>query len=232
MQTIPPLLALLVVLPCLASAQISGFKAKMQASSMSRQLELKPYIKAIKKGEANPKHIAIIRAILKNTNEVCIHQQNGASDNKVFVHQDGHREAVYGKDGKLVQDGINDGTYNYYSASEEPLLHFTFDTSPWISLGTTRSDPTTVKSRIYAYMGDLEGGIGRTLAEGTGKPQTAKLKTGQVEALAVFLRAIDEGNASGLFSLFESRDGVTNDELIDVLTKLNVGLNRVYSANE
>ncbi|NQU38509.1 MAG: hypothetical protein HQ523_00990, partial [Lentisphaerae bacterium] len=131
---------------------------------MEKTLKLKPVMKKIKQGGTNLKHVAILQSILKHTSEVCIHQQNGASRNKVFVQKDGHLEAVFDANGVLVQDGINDGSYNYCHPAEGPLRHFSFDISPWIVWGQTRTDPTTVKSRIYAYMGDLEGGIRRALA--------------------------------------------------------------------
>ena len=141
--------------------------------------------------------------------------------------KDGHKEAVYDKNGNLVKDGVNDGSYNYFPRTEQPLLHFSFDISPWIMWGQSRTDNTTVKSRIYAYMGDLEGGISRTLQ--LEKRPTVKIQNeGQIQALAIFLRAIEEGKAESLFELFESKEKVTSKQLIDVLTRLNRGLEEVY----
>jgi len=140
-----------IIIPIMASAQLPS--------------QLDPYIKRIQDRDIPSSQIFILYAILRNTHEVCIHQQNGAKDNNVYVSKDGHKEAVYGNDGKLVQDGVNDGSYNYFHPSYQPLRHFTADNSPWIMWGQSRTDNTTVNSRIYAYMGDLEGGIRRTLVQ-------------------------------------------------------------------
>ena len=208
------LIVLSIILPIIALAQLPG--------------GLDPYIERIKSGEVSSRQISILYAILQNTREVCIHQQNGAKDNTVYVGPDGHKEAVYGKDKKLVQDGVNDGSYNYFHPSEQPLRHFTADISPWIMWGQSRTDKTTVKSRIYAYMGDLEGGINRTLSQK--KIPTIKAKEdAQLQALAVFIRAIEEGEAESLFELFESKKKVTDKQLIDVLTRLNRGLEKIYT---
>jgi hypothetical protein len=233
MRIVACLSALVLIAPSIALSQLSGIQAMTQASIMSRQLELAPYVKLIKKGEVNPKHAAIIRSILRHTNEVCIHQQNGASANRVFVSEDGHKEAVYGEDGKLVQDGINDGSYNYYHPSEEPLRHFSFDISPWIMWGNSREDSTTVKSRIYAYMGDLEGGVRGALANKIEEKNPSQWKErGQIQAVAVFMKAVAEGGAEELFTLFEPNAKVTDRRIIEVLTKLNAGLDKVYSVGK
>ncbi|NQU41530.1 MAG: hypothetical protein HQ523_16415 [Lentisphaerae bacterium] len=57
-------------------------------------------------------------------------------------------------------------------------------------------------------------------------------ENGQIQAMAVFLRAVEEGGAEDLFALFEFEAKVTDERLIAVLTKLNTGLNRVYSASK
>jgi len=194
---------------------------------IEKTLNLKPYIQKIQTGEIPQDHISILYTILLNTYEVCIHQQKGAKDNKVYVSSDGHKEAVYGKDGKLVKDGVNDGTYNYFGRTEDPLRHFTFDISPWIMWGMSRNEDTTVESRIYAYMGDLEVGIREALKQ-PARPIVEFKENGQIQAVAVFLRAIDEGGAKNLFSLFEMADSVADDELIKVLTSLRQGLEKVY----
>ena len=48
--------------------------------------------------------------ILSNTYET--HQHNiGTNDNVVYLHQDGHQEAVYNSSGNLVADSVNEGSY-------------------------------------------------------------------------------------------------------------------------
>ncbi len=230
MKTNIILVALCVLMSSTARAQLPEAKMKSHANMMEQKLKLASFIQEIQKGNISSKRTSILYAILQNTSEVCIHQQNGAKDNQVYVHQDGHKEAVYDKNGKLVQDGINDGSYNYFHPTKQPLYHFTFDISPWIMWGQSRTDSTTVKSRIYVYMGDLEGGIRKAIK------QKQKLRAnwkddGQIQALAVFMRAIEEGKADALFALFEPEAKMTDKQLIDVLTRLNSGLEKVYSVS-
>ncbi len=209
-------------------AELPEKSRQHQIRFVEMELELGPYIRKIKTGKVAASRTAILYAILQNTFEVCIHQQQGAKNNKVYVHQDGHSEGVYDKNGKLVQDGVNDGSYNYFHPSKEPLRHFTFDISPWIMLGQSGTDNTTVKSRIYAYMGDLEGGIRRAANREQGRKEKWK-NDGQLQALAIFGRAIEEGEAESIYELFEPDAELTDKQLMEVLTKLNRGLEKVYS---
>lgn len=185
------------------------------------------YFEAIEKGDVPTEQIGIIYAILSQTNELAIHQQNGAKNNRVYLHKNGHQEVVFDENNEPVQDGINDGSYNYYHPYEQPLMHFAADTSPWIMFGQSLKDTTTVKSRIYAYMGDLENGIVRSLKQ----KKIAKVKITndmQKEALAIFLNSIEKGNAEQLFELFKSENDITDKQLVDILTKLNKGFNITY----
>jgi hypothetical protein len=222
---------LFIALTLTAIAELPEEDKNSHLDMMTKALKLSSFINDIQTGKTSSNQTAILYEILENTHEVCIHQQNGAKENRVFVMKDGHREAVYDKNDELVQDGINDGSYNYYHPAKEPLYHFTFDISPWIMWGQSRTDSTTVKSRIYAYMGDLEGGI-RRAREQQIKPAKQWKSNGQVQALAVFMRAIHEGKAENIFSLFESDTTITDEQLIDVLTCLNKGLETVYFTSD
>ncbi len=214
--------ALLIILTTLiAPTLISAHSAQNITPDVTRVKD--------KKG-ITEKQIAIIYAILKNTHEVRIHQQNGARENVVYVSKDGHSEVVFGKDGKRVQDGINDGSYNYYHPSLQPLLHFTYDISPWIQWGTSRQDTTTITSRIQAYMGDLEGGILRALKQ----QKIFRIKPsqkGQYVALAIFLQVIEQGKAEKLFQLFTPQKEITDEEFVDILQRIYQGFQKVYGSN-
>jgi len=89
-------------------------------------------INRINNGEIDKTKLSIIYLILKHTGENYSHNLNGVTGNKVYSHEDGHKEAVYDSSGKLVQDGINDGSYNYFDFRKKPLKHFSFDSSPWL----------------------------------------------------------------------------------------------------
>lgn len=223
--TVMTIIALLIT-SMTVLAQMSENDKQSFMEGMEKKLGLSSYMEQIQHGEIDPKHIAIIFNILRNTTEVYIHRQNGAIDNQVYLFPDG-REAVYDKNGDLVKDGINDGSYNYFHHAEKPLYHFSFDILPWIMFGQSQTDTTTIKSRIYAYMGDLEGGIRKALAH-TEMQQTTWKPDGQIQAIAVFLRAIYEGGAETFFEILESDKAPSDVQLMEMLTKLNRGLEKVF----
>ncbi len=202
------------------------------SEAATKDLDLLPMIRKLHNQEIPLAHQQIIYTILAHTNESAIHQMRGETDNRVFIHEDG-REGVYDKDGNLVTNGYNDGTFNYANPKTEPLLHFTMDISPWIQLGISEEDPTSRIERIYAYMGDLEAGILRAHQSLPFEPLDENHRwsgTGQLQALAIFLKAIDAGNAQELFELFESKTPPTAPQLVSILRKLNRGFNHIYKA--
>ena len=102
--------------------------------------------------------LSIVRYVLKNTGENNIHKMRGEIENQVYVNPDG-KEAVYDKDGNLVTNSYNQGSYNYYFYEEEPIKHFIGDTAPWLLWGNAEDDPTTYEERLYYYTLDLDYGI-------------------------------------------------------------------------
>jgi len=106
----------------------------------------------------DPEQLSIVRYVLSNTPENNIHKMRGEEDNVVYVNPDG-REAVYDKDGNLVTNSYNQGSYNFYPADEEPIKHFIADTAPWLLWGNTEDDPTSSEERLYYYTLDLDYGI-------------------------------------------------------------------------
>lgn len=50
---------------------------------------------------------------------------------KKYIGPDGHWEAVYDDDGKLITDPGRMGSYNYYDYRRNPVLHFWFDMVPY-----------------------------------------------------------------------------------------------------
>jgi hypothetical protein len=106
----------------------------------------------------NQEQLSIIRYILKNTYENNIHKMRGETENVVYVNDDG-REAVYDRNGNLVTNSYNRGSFNYYSNEKEPIKKFLFDIAPWLKWGNTRDDPTSYNERLYYYTLDLDRGI-------------------------------------------------------------------------
>jgi hypothetical protein len=96
----------------IALAELPEETMKSHVDMMENEFKLAPIMKQIQNGKIDSIQISILYTILQNTTEVRIHQQNGAKDNQIYISPDGHKEAVYDKNGKLVKDGINDGSYN------------------------------------------------------------------------------------------------------------------------
>jgi len=225
------LIGSLLNVPGICKAQMTDAEMEQAVSQTKTISNFDKYLKQIDEQVVSPEDLAAIYLVLQNTFEVAIHQQRGATENKVFIHEDGHSEAVYDGNGEIVQDGINDPSYNYFNNKEFPLRHYLYDINPWIIWGNTQTDSTDVKERIYAYMGDLEGGIRRAhnLRE-----QLKEIKASnwadedQRVALSIFLKALDLGAVTGFFELVHSDSSIEVDKLIEVLRGIDEGLGSVY----
>jgi hypothetical protein len=138
----------------------------------------------------NSEQLSIIRYILKNTYENNIHKMRGETENKVYTNADG-REAVYDKDGKLVTNSYNQGSFNFYSNEKEPIKKFLFDIAPWLKWGNTRDDPTSFDERLYYYTLDLDYGIQTYIFKGSNeKLETIpfnRLSTDEKEVYYIFM---------------------------------------------
>lgn len=226
------LLALVICLcaAAMACAQISDVQQAEFAAQARRSMGLEQTVAKIKAGKVDARRLAILHAVLGATQEVHIHQQRGANGNTVFLDPSGHREAVYGPDGQLVEDGVNDGSYNYFHPTTAAARHYFFDVHPWILMGHSRTDPTTVKERLSSYMKDLEAGMVR--AANAGKfpgIDVGNLRDGEPEAYAIFVNALDAGNADELFAAIEGQDILDEESRAGLRRKLDQGFWKVYS---
>ena len=107
--------------------------------------------------EISDDRLSAINFILKNTYENNIHKMRGEENNQIFVKNTGE-EAVFDKDGKLVTNDWNRGSFNYGNY-DKPIQKFELDIWPWLIWGNTREDPTTFEERFYYYIMDLDIGI-------------------------------------------------------------------------
>lgn len=171
----------------------------------------------------------IVFLMLSQTPEVKIHQMRGATKNKVYLHKDGHKEAVYDENGILVQDGINDGSYNYANPKSDPFGHYTQDIHPWIIYGMSPNDPTTKPERIHAYMLDLEAGIikARELWPDT---SIASFETPQANTKLpkVWTKVLKNPETRKLLRLIRGDIELTDDNLISTLELIHNAFNEVY----
>lgn len=101
--------------------------------------------------------LSAIHYILKHTYEDNIHKMRGEEDNVVYTNEDG-REAVFDRDGNLVTNDWNKGSFNYGNY-DKPIDKFLLDIWPWLVWGNARTDPTTFDERLDYYCYDLDIGI-------------------------------------------------------------------------
>ena len=109
------------------------------------------------KNEIPEYNLSAIQYILKNTYENNIHKMRGETENKVYTHEGG-MEAVFDKDGTVVTNAWNKGSYNYGSY-DKPIGKFLLDILPWLAWGNGRDDPTSFDERFFYYCQDLDNGI-------------------------------------------------------------------------
>jgi hypothetical protein len=182
-------------------------------------------------GPPTEEQISLIRHWLSHTSEASIHQMRGATGNQVFLHTDGHREAVYDRKGKLVQDGINDGSYNYAHPIEEPLKHFNRDILPWILWGNSNSDPTTVKERLDAYSQSLGDGLGTAQTAPTKSFREIKIEQTEIQVVEFFLRVIEEGGVPEVLKILKD-PAYKPEKPFEIGRGLTEGLNAVISSGD
>ena len=150
---------------------------------------------------------AFIYTLLFNTAELNTHRMNGEVDNQVFIHDSG-AEAVYDKDGIIVKNCENMGSYNYAHYKKEPLLHFSVDILPWLRWGNCREDSTTVEQRVNAYIMDIAEALDISSAADTDYflPENYTFEnSAQNLSIAFFLKALEQ-------SSFDLQDFIFNDQ--------------------
>ena len=137
---------------------ISVFKDSKNTIDLKKYLEdgLKELNIDITK-EIPKENISIINYILKFVYENNIHKMRNENDNVVYTKVTGE-EAVFNKNGNLVTNDWNQGSFNY-GKYEQPINKFLLDIWPWLVWGNTKNDPTTFDERFYYYCMDLDPGI-------------------------------------------------------------------------
>jgi hypothetical protein len=166
----------------------------------------------------------IIHLMLSQTGEHYSHNMRGAIGNKVYVNEDG-REAVFDADGEPVQDGINDASYNFFHHEKNPFEHYVFDIEPWIKVGNSANDPTSIDERIYAYMGDLEGGVRRARALWS-QTSTAPQELGELPES--WAKVLMRPGAEYLFGLINGDLEDTDENVISTMRALYSAFGDVY----
>ena len=153
-----PLMLLLISNVFAEKNIISVFKDSKNTIDLKKYLEdgLKELNIDITK-EIPKENISIINYILKFVYENNIHKMRNENDNVVYTKETGE-EAVFNKNGDLVTNDWNQGSFNY-GKYEQPINKFLLDIWPWLVWGNTKNDPTTFDERFYYYCMDLDHGI-------------------------------------------------------------------------
>ncbi|MBR3895162.1 MAG: RHS repeat-associated core domain-containing protein [Clostridia bacterium] len=86
------------------------------------------------------------------------HQFSSPDNSNVkYVSPDGYCEVIFDKNGKLVTDPRDIGTFNYFPSDHYGLIgiigHGYFDVLPWVIYGNSEDDTTTIFDRIFAFFG-------------------------------------------------------------------------------
>lgn len=71
----------------------------------------------------------------------------GNETNSKYVSPDGKMEGVYDKEGRLVTDPVNAGTYNFEPPTNSSG-HTKLDVLPYYILGNSPRDTTTIEDRV------------------------------------------------------------------------------------
>jgi hypothetical protein len=228
-------ISILIVLLVIAHpirAQLSESDQTQFVTDLHSSLGLSDMVKRLRDGKIDDNKIRVIAAILRNTNEVEIHRMREGGKNVVYLSPDGHQEAVYDGNGKLVIDGINDGSYNYFHPQKDALRHFSFDIAPWLLYGQSPNDPTTRAERVHAYSADVFEGVMRALAapRTEGKLDNVSLEdSGCAEAVAIFLLAIERENADEMIRVVSLQEKKTDQELVPLVRKFEAGLQKLIA---
>ena len=92
------------------------------------------------------------------------HNLNGAKGNKDYrgLGKNKGKQAIYDENGNLVTSPENEGTFDFFSPTDNVIEHFIYDVNPWIAWGNSPNDKTTTWERSGATI--------RTLTERVERP--------------------------------------------------------------
>lgn len=216
-------------------AQLSDIDQAEFIKVLDNSLSLGDMVRRVRDGEFSDDTVRAITEILRNTQEGEIHRMRDGKNYKVYVHRDGHQEAVYDGKGALVQDGINDGSYNFFHPERDPLRHFSFDIAMWLLLGQSPNDPTTRDERVRAYSADVYTGIANAMKapRTDGRVDVVNIdEPGCAEAIAIVLLAIERGNADKMIRVISTKEEVSEQELVSVVKQFERGLQSLFMRDD
>ncbi len=211
--------------------------------TIENRYDLKPIKQNILQDDSKSSEIALLYYILLNTQELRVHQMNGAINNTVHCKGEGNRyEIVIAWDldengdiidgtGSTVWNEPNQGYLNYHDPETEPLCHFTYDMLPWMEIGGYENDPSSTEQRVSAYILDFSRGLEAAyeLPDFTELPESLTLnQKGQPQALSFFFAAMDAGGVT-MKSIVHK--GASDEDVIRFLKGLERGMIRLIKEN-
>jgi len=214
-------------------------QASIATPSFVKKISKSIALEKLKKKDLKNSDIKIIAAfvytVLSNTSELRIHQMNGEVQNQVYIKDDG-TELVVAFDldgsgniidgtGSMVEDCINQGSYNYHHQRHKPLGHFAVDILPWLVWGNCKEDISILSHRAEAYILDLREGYASMQEEKVGLylPEKFKFKgVGQSESVAFFIKALAATNFNLVSFIKEGMHNPAEQE--DFFNALEVGI--------
>jgi hypothetical protein len=216
-----------------AQPQLSDSDQQRFIDGIGAKLGISERVESVRSGRVEPAKTRAIQTILGNTYDLNIHQMRGATKNQVFISPDGHQEAVFDAGHQPVHDEINDARYNLFHPQRESLRHFSLDTTPWLIWGHSRKDPTSSAERVSAYSADLFNGVIRTLKipQDAGQFDDPDLKKpGSADAVAIFLLAVERGQADELLRIVIAHERKSDQEIERMVWKFEGGLQQTIAS--
>lgn len=173
----------------------------------------------------------IIYLVLQNTQEYAIHNMMGHEGNQVFIHPTKGYEVVKDKNGKILENHFNAGSYNYALPTKEPLKHYAMDITPWIRFGNYPKDPTTKQYRYNTYAFDLMDGIIKTLDQKINSQlNTTQDKFCCEDVLSEFETYFKNTKPNPIFYYFDHNKKINKDDMVLVIKSLQESLAKKYSS--
>jgi len=225
------MLILLVSAICQADnpGTLNAKQITLFAEEFKRSEKFQAALSKVSDGSVDEDLILSIHTLLSHTSETESHRMRGSVGNKLYLSPDGKQEAVYDIKGNLVDDGFNNGSYNYFHPKNKPLSHFFFDTTPWLLFGQSSKDPTSRTERAEAWCADFCSGILRARKSSdraADKTDHILSQEGGKETVALFLLILDEGKVENLVEVLNDRD-VSEQAIVRTVQKIETGLRNI-----
>lgn len=106
--------------------------------------------KNLPQNEKEAKEQGWIKLSKKESEMHQFHQEDGVRNTK-WISPDGHREVVYtgkGANQHITTDPRDVGTYNFANPKKDPIGHTLFDVLPYVAVGNSYDDSTTIAKRL------------------------------------------------------------------------------------